>query len=573
MQDIIETSIKNFLNNVSYAGSKLSVFSDKVENKDKNIKNIIEEFNNYINNIKITENKQFANEIKNTLDEYKNKSKVWTDHINNHINGKKFINKFEKSLLFVVFGNVNVGKSSLGNFIAGNDDNLKKYYNNTPDYYIYDIADTDKEVIAERMEKNIFKENFKEETSCIQYYTLNDGLTWVDSPGIHSINGKNEALAKKYVDYADMVLFITSSSSPGKYDEFKEMTRLINKKKPILVIISKCDTKEIDEVNGEIVEKIISKSDESKNQQEEYVLNLFKDNEHVESLEALCLSVKLAKESLKNNDEAGFISSGMKNFYDKIGNTLKDEAIELKMRAPRQRINGLINEILNGSDDIEGISQMIQSFENILEKIEEKINLVETLDESLAHEISIKAMPEIDIAISKLSAEIQNENQKDELDIKNLVTDIVLELFNKTINEKISRILNDFKYERKMSLDIDIDAKIKAKYDTVSYVEYSVIERQRNPNGIFETIGSWFGKTYTSIKTKANTIEKQILIGDNSSDIINSILLTLEKKIQPEIRSTLKDISDNYFGLEKKVVLGIIDKLNKIQENLNEEKL
>ena len=119
MENTINSSIKDFLNNVLYAGEKLSNFSNEVENKDKNIQNIIERLSSYIEHIEISENKQFDNEIKNTLNEYKEKGKVWVKRVNDYMKGKEFINQFEKSLLFVIFGNVNVGKSSLGNFIAG----------------------------------------------------------------------------------------------------------------------------------------------------------------------------------------------------------------------------------------------------------------------------------------------------------------------------------------------------------------------------------------------------------------------------------------------------------------------
>ena len=571
MGKLIENSITEFLSNISYAGEKISSFSQKVEKKDKNIKNIIDMLSSYIENIKINEDKKFNKEIKDTLNQYKGKSQVWTTRINDYIKGKEFINQFEKSLLFVVFGNVNVGKSSLGNFIAGNDEILKNFYKDVPGYYIYDIAENNKEAVAEKMKENIFIENNTEETSCIQYYTLKEGLTWVDSPGIHSINGKNEKLAKKYVDYADMVIFVMSSSSPGKYDEFKEMTRLLNKKKPVLVVISKSDEKEMDEINGEIVYKIVSKNEEVKKQQEEYVKGLFKENENIESIDALALSVKLAKESLKENNEQGFMSSGIPEFYSKIGNTLKADAIELKMIAPKQRINGLLNEIVQGNDEIQGISEMKKSFEKILYNITEKIDEINNLEKTLSHKIAVKAMPKIDIAISKMGANVQNKKENEEVDVKSIVTDIVIDIFNETIKEKIGKLLSDYKFEKINSLDIDIDEKLKAKYDTVSYVEYDVDERERDPRGIFETIGSWFGKKYTTIKTRANTIEKQIIIGDNSSDIIDNILLNLEQKMQSEIGLVLQNVSNNYFGREKEIVSGIIKKLNEIQDNLEKE--
>ena len=326
MNSNIKSTIDKFLKDVSAAGENIGQFSRIIDDKDKNIHKIVGDFNNTLQGLSVDEENSFAAQLNETLNQYKEKSNQFVNLVNTYINGKEFINKFEKSVLFVVFGNVNVGKSSIGNQISGSAEEIRQYYDNVPDYYVYDFANNDASNKPKKMEKSQFKENYIEETSTIQYYTLNDGLTWVDSPGIHSINGENEALAKKYVDYADLVVFVMSSSSPAKYDEFVELSKLMDKKKPLLVIINKSDRYEKDEVDGQIVKVLKPKSEEDRKKQEKYVKDIFENNaaiNNIQSVDSISISTKLARQALANDDYDEFISSGMPNFYDRLGLTLR----------------------------------------------------------------------------------------------------------------------------------------------------------------------------------------------------------------------------------------------------------
>ena len=63
--------------------------------------------------------------------------------------------------------------------------------------------------------KKEFRVGATEATSSIQGFSL-DGLTWIDSPGLHSINQENGDLAKDYVEHADLILYTMKSDSPGR---------------------------------------------------------------------------------------------------------------------------------------------------------------------------------------------------------------------------------------------------------------------------------------------------------------------------------------------------------------------
>lgn len=577
MNSNIKSTIDKFLKDVSAAGENIGQFSRIIDDKDKNIHKIVGDFNNTLQGLSVDEENSFAAQLNETLNQYKEKSNQFVNLVNTYINGKEFINKFEKSVLFVVFGNVNVGKSSIGNQISGSAEEIRQYYDNVPDYYVYDFANNDASNKPKKMEKSQFKENYIEETSTIQYYTLNDGLTWVDSPGIHSINGENEALAKKYVDYADLVVFVMSSSSPAKYDEFVELSKLMDKKKPLLVIINKSDRYEKDEVDGQIVKVLKPKSEEDRKKQEKYVKDIFENNaaiNNIQSVDSISISTKLARQALANDDYDEFISSGMPNFYDRLGLTLRNDALDLKMRAPKQRINSLIDDILNGfvSDNehrVDGVIEMKQSFLNIDEKINSNISMIKELEKRLLRDVRVKSMPQIDMEVSRMSAKLQAG--EDTSSLKNNIEKIVLDKFNEVIQNEISKILNDFKHDSIKQLNIEINTNLEAKYETYKYTEYSLKEVKRDPHGIVERIKSWLGKEYTDVKTSKHEVEQQVLVGDNSSAVIENILMGLENNLTPVVSSTLNHIIESYFGKEKELINIVLNELTSVEQKLKNE--
>lgn len=569
--------INEFQTNVELAGEKLNQFSKRIYQKDQNIHTIIQDFHHFFSDIEINEkNNEFIGQLHEALQQYKERSETWLQVVKSHIDGQEFINQFEKSVLFVVFGNVNVGKSSIGNFIAGSTKEVSDYYKQIPPFFVYDFADGVNSKEPVQLPNNRFKENATEETTTIQYYTLNEGLTWVDSPGIHSINGENEDLAKRYVEYADLVLFVMSSSSPAKYDEFVEMSRLMNKQKPMLVVINKSDVLEYDEVDGEIVQALVAKTKKDREEQEGYVKELFVKNpsiDYMQGVESISISTHLARKALVENDLDLFIDSGIPAFYKKLGSLVKEEALLLKQKSPRQRVNSIIKDIIYGvkseSNNMDGIQQMKSAFQSISNNISKKIEEVNNLQNKLVREVHLNSIQAIDMEISKMSMALQR-GESIESRGENIIQ-VITDNFNETLQKSVSKLLRDFTYENMKTLNINLSVNLEARYEEYSYKEYSVKEYNRDPKGIVEHIGAFLGVEYKDIKIVDNVVGRKVAVGDNAKEVIDSIFSTLEKELQPIVTKTLSNISENYFKKEKEIVASIIEKLNEVEIKLKNE--
>ena len=102
--------INEFQTNVELAGEKLNQFSKRIYQKDQNIHTIIQDFHHFFSDIEINEkNNEFIGQLHEALQQYKERSETWLQVVKSHIDGQEFINQFEKSVLFVVFGNVSFG--------------------------------------------------------------------------------------------------------------------------------------------------------------------------------------------------------------------------------------------------------------------------------------------------------------------------------------------------------------------------------------------------------------------------------------------------------------------------------
>ncbi len=574
-------SVEKFVKDIKLAGKKLDNFSKDINSKEEDIKRIIEKFSNSINLVKKSDDEnQFTLMLNQTLSKIKNDCSYWVRIADEQIAGMEFINKFDKSIVFVVFGNVNVGKSSVGNFISGTLDELKDIYVEQPKFYSYDFAEKNINAKEEGLKSNSFKVNDIEETTSIQYFTLFDSLTWVDTPGIHSINSENEALAKEYVNFADMVLFVTSSSSPVKQDELVEISRLIEDKKPLLIVINKSDISKAESIDGKVICNLIPKSNEDRRKQEQMVRDLFKDNDKLsfaQSVDSTSISVKLAEKGLKEKSEDIFNDSGLPIFYEKLGETLKQNAIEIKQKAPKDRVNSLINRLINGfmeagnSTKIYGIVDIKSNLLVLVDEIDSKIEAINSLEQKILKSVKEKAMLEIDIVVHKIGMKVQNSGE--DVDVHREIIDTLTKHFNEQMRQKIAAVLEDYKYKEIQEVGINIEANLSVIKETTTYTSYHIEEYDRAPNGLVEWVGkNIFKKNYKGYETVSEEITKTDIVGVNSSDVIKKVDSYLEEELRPFLKSNLEKIVSEYFEIERETIKNIIAKIDKLERELDEIK-
>lgn len=335
----------------------------------------------------------------------------WAKELDNYLKINDFVKEFEDKFLVIVFGKVNSGKSTLGNVISGikyrrgaNGEPaavIETYAD--PEFFMYDRSNIKNHIdnLAE-LETDGFKVKETESTSSIQGFTLS-GLSWVDTPGIHSLTKENEELAKKYVNGADLVIYVMSSDSPAKASDMAEIEGLIEKEKNFIVVVTKSDTTEEDEAGGEIVTAIVPKSDRDREDQSCYCeseLAKLNCGDKLRNRKVIHTSYPLYMEALAAGDANIAAASGYDELYRVLGRVFTAEAAYLKARSPIGRLNGFINTILTerGARNIHGVRK---AFTDNLAEIESSMARLEKIKARIAGGAIFAVDAELDAIVNR----------------------------------------------------------------------------------------------------------------------------------------------------------------------------
>ena len=268
----------------------------------------------------------------------------------------EFREDFGDSLLLLVYGLVKAGKSSLGNFVGhGRHDPDEseiaalRESGRAPSYFVRALADdaNPDAANADLASRGKFGVDVEEATSAIQGFKLG-GLTWIDSPGLGSVTERNGKLTRQYTESADLVLVLMNISQPGRRPEFEAITDLLGRGKPIMVLLTRADMTDLDEVDGCVVKKLVMKPDQARRQAEDWVDTQLKDVlqhtggevlHHVQSA-----SVRYAEE---NCSAEALEHSGLGPLFSRLTQVAQDEGVAMKRKAPARNLSAFIDAILS----------------------------------------------------------------------------------------------------------------------------------------------------------------------------------------------------------------------------------
>lgn len=286
----------------------------------------------------------------------------WEKQVANRAKGTRFREGFGDSLLVFIYGKVKSGKSSLGNYMAWGHSEPSaelKAQALPPSYFSEErtaVVSGDQEKEAETNRQ--FRVGATEATSSIQGFRL-PGLTWVDSPGLHSVNGSNGDLAKEYVEHADLILYTMSSQAPGRASDMKEITELLDNGKKIMVLLTGSDTPDEDEdADGNLISTVIMKSESDRREQVAYVRNEL-EQLHASSgvlAEVLPVSTRFAE---LNPTPEGEAANGMGRLMHELQSICTSQALAIKLEAP---MNNLRRSIRTTAGDLAGVRELIDGF-------------------------------------------------------------------------------------------------------------------------------------------------------------------------------------------------------------------
>lgn len=309
------------------------------------------------------------------VDDMTKTSEHWDSAVAGREKGVKFREGFEDSLLVFVGGKVKSGKSSLGNYMAwGHTDPTDDIKRQTPPsrypkYQSHEQTNVEggdsPEEAAKRCE---FRVGATEATSSIQSFSL-PGLTWVDSPGLHSLREENGMLALEYLDHADLILYAMKSDAPGRASDLEEIKNLVRKDKKTLLLLTGSD--EVDEDvsdSGALIQRVVMKDVVRRAAQREYVRGELKELPDVAKLEIVSISSRYAQEHA--DDQSAFLDSGVGPFCATLQGICQSEGVKIKQRVPMKNLYAFLESCAN---DLKPYRQLMDGFKPTLREIADKL--------------------------------------------------------------------------------------------------------------------------------------------------------------------------------------------------------
>ncbi len=467
--------------------------------------------------------------------------------------GMKFISDYEQSFNIAVFGKVKAGKSYLGNFIMGNvirDMGIQTSYDKLerPKVEVYDRGKrTTQDRLAEISEEGNdgFRVDPNEATSAIQLFKLG-GLTWFDTPGIGSVTWENEMLAKDYVENADLVIYMSNSDAAGTRQDFEEMKELYNKGKAFLLLLTQSDTTEEDcDEDGEIISVLEPKSEKDRSDTENYICNTLQElgiYNLAKGQEILTVSTKLALVGLETQNEKMFYASNIGNFLEILTNITKTEGATLKLKTPIERINTTIMKLVN---TLQEADQQLLAYKTALQ---EKKKQISEKSDLLSEQMKQDCINRIGRIIRQKSSDIQNKKETIQgEELAKLLSNEIYQVMLKTCAGEfagVSNILSQYTN----SLQISNVGELKMRTDKIEYTVKEARRVERDPNGLFENIASFFGKKYYTTHTADVTKYSTIELGVNEQQIIALVKDQINMLFEEEVPTMMKKISSHFIA-------------------------
>lgn len=368
----------------------------------------------------------------------------WDTKVAGRDKGVKFRKGFEDSLLVFVNGKVKSGKSSLGNYLAWGhtdpDEKLKRRVSPrlVPNYFSHektDVADGDTENEAQlRCE---FRVGATEATSSIQGFKL-PGLTWVDSPGLHSVKVENEKLARDYVEHADLILYTMKSDSPGRESDLAEIKLLLGKEKKLLLLLTGSDDieEDYDDEADCLVKIVVMKDTQRRDKQRAYVreaLEKICGANNADNIEVISFSARYAQ--LNADDSAAFSVSGMGQLCETLYRIAQSDGVRIKQRTPLANMRTFLQSC---NDGLRPYSDLVSGFKQPLEDL--KVQSYKKLN-SYIRSGQAELSTHIDDFFNHLSNQRDDESQ-----VGMQLTDFQISLSEKYKNvasDKLGKIFED----------------------------------------------------------------------------------------------------------------------------------
>ncbi|MEZ9110925.1 MULTISPECIES: dynamin family protein [Vibrio] len=514
----------------------------------------------------------------------------WEYKVNSYQTNLEFRKDFGDSLLVFVYGKVKAGKSSLGNYIAtGQSDPTPEWLESLDEklhkpQFFKEAQNTEFGEVIDYSKG--FAVGTSETTSCIQGFRT-PGFTWVDSPGLHSINGANGDLAKQYSDSADLIVYPCNSAQPGRRSDFEELRKLILAKKRIMVLITRCSEEELVDFDeeGMPITELVMKSDKNRADQEHYIkqeLDLLCDElgEHIDT-SAQSISVHYAQHY--GSSAEAMKHSGMQNFFDNLSALIESEGIELKKQVPQKNLHALYSLLVSEDSEL-SVAKIDEQVSTALNAIKKSVAALKFDTEKVQAEIAFEFSFMLDELVDKHAATKDTKalNQEFSTFIDSLISERYYPVLDKHCSEALGNLkgLTTAIAEQGGIAFEDVEQEIEINY-TKKY--------QAAGSGLGAVVGGAIGffvggPVGMSIGATAGSMvggeaaklvdakgEEKIVVGDNREQVKTSLYERGESLIAGKLSQLETAALNQVFTPIKKSFTHISDETSNLKQFISEQ--
>lgn len=528
----------------------------------------------------------------------------WQKKITTQDTGVNFRAGFNDSLLVFVYGKVKSGKSSLGNYMAwGHTDPTDQHKSEIqkelqPVYFSGQKTEVKGGDAAKEAEiKKEFRVGATEATSSIQGFSL-DGLTWIDSPGLHSINQENGDLAKDYVEHADLILYTMKSDSPGRESDLNEILNLYRADKKIILLLTGSDdvTHDWDDEKDEMISTTVMKDRQRRLDQQKYVRSALEKIPELagktNNIEILSFSARYAQE---NEDQVdNFADSGMGQLFAALGKIAREDGVKLKHRTPMLNFKNFLTDFMS---DLENYAQLILDFQQPIARIQKSIPIqINEQKRLIQQELSQKVDAEFESltpyrddpiqmkqAIKKIADTLAQQQNETMIMAQQKILQQVMSEFGSQLTNVIQHNalldLPEFKIEQRTEKVTDsVNSGTRRRNGGVGALVGSVVGGGVGllggpvgvaaGIGIGSTFGSWLGSK-TGDDASVNYREITLNVGDNLIHIQKQFSERLQNSIQLQMNEFQKTILEMALNSAEHLVTQLKNEINGFQKQLN----
>lgn len=529
----------------------------------------------------------------------------WKQEMAERSEVRKKLEDMGSGLIVAVFGRTNAGKSTLGNFLRGKqlreaqfDNAWKSNDKFLPSKITVIERSSDTELTSDDL---WFAEGGVETTREAQMFRL-PGLLWLDTPGFGSVNDKSlGALARKYVKRADLIIYLDDSDNPGLKNITSSLVEILSEGRCTLVAINHSDINDyVRDENGNILKddqrkplrQRVAKTPEVRALQEEYLTGILRDKlPKKNSINAISISMLLAKMGIKNNNEKQYFDSNINLLFSKIIDLIPDNTAvtRLKYQDAIQNCIVLIDMVAGNSVrsseecNLQNLDKQLADLEARIIKTEKLFNIQDET-KIITAPLLLRARQQLHEILQKAKAETEKSKN---IDKKTINLDIIIEQMNNSaereIEKKAVKFLNDLwikpASEMQMHFPKNTNIVIERKTEIHTYEVTETESYARSPDGILENICSFFGKRYYSSRLVTRQKEQIIDLGFNIEEVFKNIIKQLEDICKNYVEHELAHIREECLvnGLKivrehREVLTNAKSKIEALRQALEKEK-